>query len=802
MAFPKDFYDIDMQLMTSADPNFKGLLLNIPVPVLVYELDENETVRFISPSFTQSFGYSLEDIPTVSMLAEFSCPNSDYRSEVMRSWRASVDSRRAAGVCAPPVELRIIDKSGVRRDVLFAFSLNVNLVIVTAQDITNWRRAEAEAAAERESAAYALTENLPVGAYTTIQYPGDRARFQFISKRFLDMLGVTRAQIMADPDCWHLNVHPDDREAVIKASLDDRIVEPEPFSQEFRIHREGATTWVRDDLLPRTLRNGALLWEGVLVDITRLKETEQRLHEVITASRAMTWHVDLLSARLQFNETWQVGADSPTQDTTTDFLVWLQDLHPDDLPKFMQGLEKLWSGAVSQYTIKYRKQQSDGQWVWFQVHAGISARDENGLPIALSGVNFDITAETVERQNELQEKWRLREDLQRAQQRDTVAQIAGNVAHDLNNIISVIAGTTEMLMMQGNIRPETMVGLDRIWRSVRMALDLVDGLGSLMRPDYPREAHDLGIVITGAVEMLGDRRIARHGVRVDLPETPPAIWGSPTELAQVILNLAINACDSGAGEREASVVLKVFPAGTALPQRIPDVGGPIISGCAMAMFSISDTGLGISQEVRSRMFRPHFTTKGLAGTGLGLPIVSSILQGNDAALWLDSTPGEGTTMTVAWPASEPASATDLSVRTSRRAPSKIPEIPHLDGMNVLVVDDVSDVGAVLADMLEAAGAVSVSENDPLEAQRTLKEAPGVWSVLVTDLHMSALNGRDLARLAAQLSPPVPVVLVTARAETLHENDLCLFACVLKKPVTAAKLAWAVQAAMHPKVEKH
>jgi len=104
------------------------------------------------------------------------------------------------------------------------------------------------------------------------------------------------------------------------------------------------------------------------------------------------------------------------------------------------------------------------------------------------------------------------------------------------------------------------------------------------------------------------------------------------------------------------------------------------------------------------------------------------------------------------------------------------------------------VAEVLADMLEAAGAVAVAISDPEEAAQVLSEAPEVWSALVTDLHMAAMDGRALARHARTLSPPVPAVLVTARPETLGEVPVPEFAAVLPKPVTAAQLARAVRTA--------
>jgi CheY-like chemotaxis protein len=194
------------------------------------------------------------------------------------------------------------------------------------------------------------------------------------------------------------------------------------------------------------------------------------------------------------------------------------------------------------------------------------------------------------------------------------------------------------------------------------------------------------------------------------------------------------------------------------------------------------------------MFRPNFSTKGKAGRGLGLPIVSTILQGNRAALWIESTPGSGTTVTVAWPTSEP-----IRGETGAGGVRDATEVLHttvyaelLRGLRILVVDDLPDVAEVLADMLEAAGATVVATFHPEEAAEALSEAPDVWSALVTDLHMSGMDGRALARHAGGLAPAIPSVLVTARPDALGEGRASEFAAVLSKPVTAAQLVRAVR----------
>ncbi|WP_281269422.1 hybrid sensor histidine kinase/response regulator [Roseicyclus mahoneyensis] len=281
-------------------------------------------------------------------------------------------------------------------------------------------------------------------------------------------------------------------------------------------------------------------------------------------------------------------------------------------------------------------------------------------------------------------------------------------------------------------------------------------------------------------------------MRVHLPEDVLPIWCNPTEILQVIVNLVINACDAGTKDNPATVEIAAMPRETDAPARHPDAGFLMRNNSEFVLFKITDTGTGITEDVRERIFQRNFTTKGSMGTGLGLPIVARILQDNRAALWVDTLPGSGTTMTVAWPSKPAVAEAARAAKLPQGIDLKVPIDPTLlKGLQALVVDDLPDVALVLASMLEAGGAEVYCETDPEFVKEVLADAPSDWSVLVTDLHMPGTDGAALARFAATLNPPVPVVLVTARTDTLDEVSLRDFAAVLQKPVSGAQLVNAV-----------
>lgn len=615
--------DPDSKKNKLSEADLWGLLGGLPVPIVVHEKGEDAAILYLNDSFLRSFGYSLADIPDLSVWGERAYPDPAYRNEAYARWCAEIEARQTTDVVAPPGEYRLVDGLGRERDVLIGFALHGDLVIVTFQDLTETRAAEAALEAERrekEQTAFALTENMPAGAYTKVLRPGAQiAEFSFLSTQFLNMMGLEREEALGDPMKVYAGIHPEDRPEWIERSA-EAVAKRLPFSGETRIVVNGETRWVRAESVPRALEDGSIIWEGVLVDINPLKRAEQELQTVLEAARAYTWRRDLVTRQSEFDGRWAELAGHALDVRQIRGDDWILSVHPDDRKRILAAVTALENGEVENDILTYRRKLLNGDWLWLQVHAGVSERDAMGQPVALSGVSFDITHQMTLRAQAQEEQAQLREELQRAQQRDTVSQIAGGIAHELNNLIAVVAGTAEMLRRQAAERPELLSGIDRIRRTVDIARDLITGLGGLVRPDLPRGSHDLGKLLQNAVDLLGQRRIARHAIGIDLADEPSLVWANPTEVMQVVVNLAINACDSGTTETPATVHIQALPAGSTPPPRPPDVGTTPDARVPSTLFTIQDTGAGITDETRRRMFRPNFTTK---GTGLGLLIAQA-----------------------------------------------------------------------------------------------------------------------------------------------------------------------------------
>lgn len=768
----------------------------LPHPVAILDLSSNGRACFLNRAFSRVFGYTLADVPTPEAWAERAYTDASYRHSVMEWMWSEIALMQTLGKVSLPTEQMIQTKMGEVLTTMVGLSLHKDFLIITFQDITKERSAEAALAEERrktEATAYALTENMPAGAYTAVMTPGAiYPQFKFLSRKVLEIFDVERATAEADPSVLLDRMHPEDRRRWFENSAEARRT-LSIFSSDARVSVQGHTRWIRAEAAPRQISTGETLWEGIIVDITELKEAERRLQSVLVTAKAYAWRYNLKEKYTEICERWAEISGFDRGMRRLPYSVSLEKLHPDDTARVAAAFAALSTGVIERQELTFRWLLEDGRWIWLRVQCGIGARDETGEPTAISGISFDITRE-MNRFLETQEaQAKLREDLQRAQQRDIVAQVAGRVVHDLNNLIFVISGTANMLDEISDSSEELQLGLKRIRRAVALSSDLIGDLDRLSSPKQAAENLDLCEMLRDGLDLVGSLRATKHHIQLEMPKTPIMIWANKTELAQVIVNLAINACDSGTAAQPANVTICALPSGTCIPVRPPEAGKLCEDNVSLALFTISDTGRGIAPDALSRIFRPHYTTKGKLGTGLGLPIVAAILKSNSAALWVDSVPGAGTVMTIAWPAKAPskwANETDDSGQRRDKGLAKIQGWP-LENMSVLIVDDVPDIADVLANMLESAGAMVHAVSDAKQAKVMLMDPSIHVSVLVTDQNMPAVSGFELATLAAQRQPPVPAVLVTARPETLSKRKCAAFVEVLPKPVTSETLVRSV-----------
>ncbi len=406
----------------------------------------------------------------------------------------------------------------------------------------------------------------------------------------------------------------------------------------------------------------------------------------------------------------------------------------------------------------------------------------NATPLALPGgaepeilaVGRDITE-----RKETAAVLREREDrLREVQKLEAVGRLAGGVAHEFNNLMTVVIGHADLMLMRLAAGDPNRPRLDSVRQAGLRAADLTRQLLAFSRKQMvqPRVL-DLDSFLDGQRPMLRSLvgELVEFSVRVR-PGTP-LIRVDPSQLTQVLVNLTLNARDAmpsgGSFTLETSGVTTEVPIEEAPPG-------------AYALLTVSDTGAGMDETVRRHVFEPFFTTKGLASaTGLGLATVYGIVRQSGGAITFDSEPGRGTAFRIWIPAAPPG-------EEEARDPGRM--VPSSRGAEtVLVVEDEPSVLALVRSTLEDAGFRVLEAKDPEVALATMREHAGPIDLMVTDVIMPKMTGVELYRAVIETRPGIPTLFMSGYSDDPRIAEAAAQGgAFLEKPFLPVQLIAAVR----------
>lgn len=388
---------------------------------------------------------------------------------------------------------------------------------------------------------------------------------------------------------------------------------------------------------------------------------------------------------------------------------------------------------------------------------------------------------------DLTERVELEAQLQQAQKMEAIGRLAGGIAHDFNNLLTVVVGRCELLAHDADANQ--LQGLEEIKHAAEMAAALTRQLLVFARKQNPRpERLDLSAVASSTAETMLRRLIPENvGLELDLEKERSLIRADRSQIEQLILNFALNAQDA----MPDGGLLTVKTSLTELADGFSNYGLEVASGTYLKL-TVSDTGVGIADDILPRLFDPFFTTKD-AGTGLGLATVYGIVRQSSGALDVESTEGWGSSFHVYFPveraaapaADEPASGFDLG-REGAAAASERNEV-------VMVVEDVAEIGAMLGTFLERQGYEVLRASLPRDALELAAQHEGAIDLLITDVVMPEMSGPVLARKVQQDRPEVKVLFISGYAhEDLRKQIDDTDAAFLRKPFALSDLSRTVR----------
>jgi PAS domain S-box-containing protein len=452
---------------------------------------------------------------------------------------------------------------------------------------------------------------------------------------------------------------------------------------------------------------------------------------------------------------------------TTEPVQWLSRIHSDD-QEIALAAERRVQETGEMYKAEYRMFARDGRVLWFRDEAVMLDTPDSKVPL-MQGVLYDIT-----------EHKRLEQQFRQAQKMEAVGQLAGGVAHDFNNLLMLIQAHVERI--QSKVIPEDAVYADalEIQKAVSRAASLTVQLLAFSRKQLLQpKVMDLESVLAEVGRMLS--RLLEENIQLRI-ETAPALAKvkiDQGQIEQVMLNLALNARDA----MPQGGTLTIATQNVTLEKSKFWTYGSVQAGKYVKL-TITDTGCGMNADVQAHLFEPFFTTKPPdKGTGLGLSMVYGVVKQSGGSIIVSSEVGRGSSFEIYIPQVDGATVAN-------------PETPFFVGMakgteTILLVEDQSGIRDVLSDALQHAGYTLLQASDGEEALRIIKEYTNPIHLVITDLMMPNMGGRELASIVTQLRPNTKVLFISGYAElVLPEAEVT--APILQKPFSLTTLTAQVR----------
>lgn len=418
--------------------------------------------------------------------------------------------------------------------------------------------------------------------------------------------------------------------------------------------------------------------------------------------------------------------------------------YPEDLATDLEYVQKLLNGTIDHYSIQKRYLTKDGSIIWVNLTVAL-VRKSSGLPDYFISVVEDITGtKKTEREHE-----NLREQLTQAQKMESIGLLAGGVAHDYNNMLTVITGYTGMALQYTAEGEPLYKNLMEILKASQRSIDITRQLLAFARKQtISPEVLDFNTTMEGMLNML--RRLI--GEDIDLAWRPgDNLWNvyiDPSQVDQILANLCVNARDAIGGVGKITIETgNISFDETYCRDHFGFTPGDFV------LLAVSDDGCGMDKETLDHVFEPFFTTKAVGhGTGLGLATVYGIIKQNEGFINVYSELGKGSTFRIYF--------SRYKGEIDEVSPEIALLVPQSHGETVLLVEDEPAILRMGKIMLERLGYKVVPASTPSEAMEMAGKHAGDICLLITDVVLPDMNGRDLADQIRILCPEIKILFMS------------------------------------------
>ncbi len=587
-----------------------------------------------------------------------------------------------------------------------------------------------------------------------------------------EMLGYSLDELDGRLLMGAARIHPDDREQTFQALQPHLESEETPFDLEYRTqHKSGEWIWLnaRGKVNSRNSEGKPIRMIGTIQDISirkasqeQIRESEVRFRLLADSAPVLIWTSGTDSLCDYFNQPWLKFTGRPIDKEVGD--GWLEGVHPDDLSHCVEIYRSSFE-TRQPFLKEYRLRRFDGQYRWL-MDTGTPRFSPDRTFLGFIGSCIDITDQKI-----------LQEQLFESQKMDSMGRLAGGIAHDFNNLLTAILGSTEltltMLPEKSDVRPF----LNNVSAAAERAAELTKQLLMYAR----RQMVEFGIVdmnstILNMVSLLSRTIGEQYELVLSLMNDSCCVHANASQMEQVLTNLVVNARDSmPEGGRILIETSCIFLDADYAEKHIGVVPGEYV------IYSVSDSGSGMTKEIRERIFEPFYTTKEIGkGTGLGLATCYGIIKQSKGNIWVYSELGEGTIFKVYLP----------RVHDKARVETVLIQDNLPEGTEtILLVDDEPMVRDIAARTLRTYGYRVLEASNGAEALHLQSEYPGVIDLLVTDVVMPLMGGKELAQRLQMLNPNLKVMYMSGYTQNvvLNQGILKEGIVMLIKPFNSSSL---------------
>jgi PAS domain S-box-containing protein len=654
------------------------------------------------------------------------------------------------------------------RDILTFVSSQMAMAIERKRVQDAWR--------EQSELQQRIVDNIPV----MLVLLDEQGRIQWGNREWTRTLGYELAEVR-ERDIW-AELYPDPND---QKRVRDSMGRPVGQWTDFRTRtRHGSmvdTIWAN-----APLTGGG--WLAIGMDVSDRRRAEERYRSFIAQSSEGVSRLEIdppvpinLPEDEQIDRLYQVARIAECNDAMARMYGYqearelvgtmLSDLHTVQDPANREQIRTFIRAGYRQADSETREHAKDGRpRVFLNNVVGFI---EDGHLVRVWGTQRDVT---VQRQ--------LEDQLRQAQKMEAVGQLAGGIAHDFNNLLTAILGNTQLLLRDLPPGDTKRGDVEEIRKASERAASLTRQLLAYSRRQMLQpEVLDLNVVVAEMDKML--RRLIGENISLATVLAPDLgrVRADPNQIEQVLVNLAVNARD--AMERSGGGKLTIETANVDLDEAFAQAHLGSKPG-PHAMLAVSDTGMGMDATVRAHLFEPFFTTKEVGkGTGLGLATVYGIVKQSGGYISVYSEPGHGSSFKIYLP------------RLAAPAASPAPALKGSAGRGtetILVVEDEPAVLALSQRALEAQGYVVLAASDATTALRLVERHGGTIHLLLTDVVMPGMSGRDLADQLAARRPGIRVLYMSGYPgdAVVQHGELQAGSTFLQKPFSPDGLARRVR----------